>query len=74
MPIESKAQERLMEAAAHTKGGFAGVPEKVGKEFVEAGPAKAKLPERKKASKESKAASDEIGRRLAAGDKRMKRF
>ena len=34
MPRKSPAQHRLMEAAAHTKGGFGGVPQKVGKEFV----------------------------------------
>ena len=34
MPSKSPAQHRLMEAAAHTKGGFGGVPQKVGKEFV----------------------------------------
>jgi len=36
MPSKSPAQHRLMEAAAHTKGGFGGVSQKVGKEFVEA--------------------------------------
>ena len=36
MPSKSKAQHNLMEAAAHTKGGFGGVPQKVGKEFVRA--------------------------------------
>lgn len=36
MPSKSPAQHRLMEAAAHTKGGFGGVPQKVGKEFVQA--------------------------------------
>ena len=36
MPSRSPAQHRLMEAAAHTKGGFGGVPQKVGKEFVKA--------------------------------------
>ena len=36
MPSKSPAQHRLMEAAAHTKGGFGGVPPKVGKEFVKA--------------------------------------
>ena len=34
MSSKSPAQRRLMQAAAHTKGGFAGVPQKVGKEFV----------------------------------------
>ena len=36
MPSKSAAQHRLMEAAAHTKGGFGGVPQKVGKEFAKA--------------------------------------
>jgi len=36
MPSKSASQHRLMEAAAHTKGGFGGVPQKVGKEFVKA--------------------------------------
>ena len=34
MPTKSPAQKRLMQAAAHTKGGFGGVPQKVGKEFI----------------------------------------
>ena len=34
MPTSSPAQHRLMEAAAHTPGGYGGVPQKVGKEFV----------------------------------------
>ena len=36
MPSKSPAQHHLMAAAAHTKGGFGGVPQKVGKEFVRA--------------------------------------
>ena len=36
MPSKSPAQHKLMQAAAHTKGGFGGVPQKVGKEFVKA--------------------------------------
>jgi hypothetical protein len=36
MPSKSPAQKRLMQAAAHTKGGFGGVPQKVGKEFAKA--------------------------------------
>jgi hypothetical protein len=41
MPSKSPAQHRLMQAAAHTKGGFGGVPQKVGKEFVQADKGKA---------------------------------
>ena len=33
MPSKSASQARLMAAAAHTKGGFGGVPKSVGKEF-----------------------------------------
>ena len=36
MPSKSPAQHRLMQAAAHTKGGFGGVPQTVGTEFVKA--------------------------------------
>ncbi len=35
VPTVSPAQRRLMEAAAHTPGGYGGVPQSVGKEFVE---------------------------------------
>ena len=34
MPTSSPAQERLMQAAAHTRGGYDGVPQDVGKEFT----------------------------------------
>lgn len=34
MPAKSAAQHRLMEAAAHTTGGYGGVPQSVGREFV----------------------------------------
>lgn len=33
MPSVSKAQAKLMNIAAHTAGGYGGVPESVGKEF-----------------------------------------
>lgn len=36
MPSKTPAQKRLMAAAAHTKGGFGGVPQSVGKEFNQA--------------------------------------
>ena len=36
MPSKSPAQHRLMEAAAHTEGGYGGVPQGVGQEFVRA--------------------------------------
>lgn len=36
MPSKTPAQARLMAAAAHTKGGFGGVPQKVGRDFNQA--------------------------------------
>lgn len=33
MPSESQAQAKLMSIAAHTPGGYGGVPQSVGKEF-----------------------------------------
>lgn len=36
MPSKSPEQHKLMEAAAHTPGGYGGVPKSVGKEFVKA--------------------------------------
>lgn len=36
MPSKSPAQARLMQAAAHTQGGYDGVPQSVGREFVAA--------------------------------------
>jgi hypothetical protein len=44
MPLESKAQTRAMYAAASGHSTL-GIPAKVGKEFVSAGPAKHRLPE-----------------------------
>lgn len=52
MPSKSETQKRLMAAAAHTKGGYGGVPQKVGREFNKADQAKSnkpiRLPSRKK--------------------------
>lgn len=42
MPSKSPAQARLMRAAAHTPGGFGGVPQKVGREFTAADKAKSR--------------------------------
>jgi hypothetical protein len=36
MPSKTPAQRRLMAAAAHTPGGFGGVPQSVGKDFNQA--------------------------------------
>lgn len=36
MPSVSAKQHKLMEIAAHTKGGYGGVPQSVGKDFAKA--------------------------------------
>lgn len=36
MPSKSASQARLMAAAAHTPGGYGGVPQSVGKDFNQA--------------------------------------
>lgn len=36
MPDKSLSQQRLMRASAHTPGGYGGVPQSVGKDFVAA--------------------------------------
>lgn len=41
MPSKSPEQKKLMKIAAHTEGGYGGVPQKVGKEFEAADEAKA---------------------------------
>lgn len=43
MPAVSEAQERLMQAAAHTPGGYGGVPQAVGKEFIGADSEKSEI-------------------------------
>ena len=40
MPSKSPEQAKLMRIAAHTPGGYGGVPQKVGKEFEAADKAK----------------------------------
>lgn len=40
MPSTSRAQKKLMNIAAHTPGGYGGVPQKVGAEFHAADKAK----------------------------------
>jgi hypothetical protein len=47
MPSQSKSQQRLMRAAAHTKGGYGGVPQPVGRKYVAADKtaSKRKLPQ-----------------------------
>lgn len=41
MPSKSPKQKKLMRIAAHTEGGYGGVPQDVGKEFESADEAKA---------------------------------
>ena len=47
MPSKSKAQANLMRAAAHTKGGYGGVPQSAGKKFVAADKSAGKYPAKK---------------------------
>lgn len=42
MPSKTEKQTKLMRIAAHTPGGYGGVPQAVGKEFEAADEAKAK--------------------------------
>lgn len=51
MPVVSKSQQRAMYAAAAGKSTL-GIPKSVGKDFVAAGPANSKLPERKTPKKD----------------------
>lgn len=44
MPSKSSAQSKVMKVAAKTKGGFAGIPQKVGKDFAAADKRKAAAP------------------------------
>lgn len=48
MPSVSQSQSRLMAAAAHTPGGYGGVPQSVGKKFNKAdtGKKRSNLPQR----------------------------
>jgi|HubBroStandDraft_4_1064222.scaffolds.fasta_scaffold67322_2 hypothetical protein len=59
MPMESKAQMRAMYAAKEGKSTL-GIPKSVGADFVAAGPASGKLPERKSKAP-SKPLGDEFG-------------
>lgn len=43
MPSKNAPQHDLMEAAAHTPGGYDGVPQKVGQDFVAADKASGKM-------------------------------
>lgn len=54
MPSKSPAQARLMAAAAHTKGGYDGVPQSVGKDFNSADKGTGILSKLKKASKKNR--------------------
>lgn len=46
MPSKSPEQEKLMNIAAHTSGGYGGVPQSVGKEFHDADKKKKSLKEK----------------------------
>ena len=63
MPIVSKAQNAAMHAAAEGHSTL-GIPQSVGKDFVAAGPASAKLPERvsRKFHREARRAAIQAGK------------
>lgn len=48
VPSKSADQAKLMNIAAHTKGGYGGVPQKVGEEFHSADKKEGKFQSRKK--------------------------
>ena len=54
MPTKSPAQKRLMLAAAHTLGGFGGVPQSVGEKFVKADQAAGRLKHKPKQSRQKR--------------------
>lgn len=61
MPSVSDKQRRLMQAAAHTKGGFGGVPQSVGKEFAAADERSAHMAKRKSQGLSHRAVAKEFG-------------
>lgn len=61
MPSKSAAQHRLMEAAAHTEGGYDGVPESVGKDFVAADKRRAHMQRRRSQGVTYRDLGDEFG-------------
>lgn len=60
MPIESKAQNAAMHAAAEGKSTL-GIPKSVGQEFVAAGPASSNLPQKVKKPAKKKKLGEEFG-------------
>jgi hypothetical protein len=48
VPSKTPKQAKLMRIAAHTKGGYGGVPQKVGKEFEAADEGKLKPKKKRK--------------------------
>lgn len=63
MPSKSDSQARLMAAAAHTPGGFGGVPQSVGKDFNAADKGSGKLSH---AMRKQKARADALRKRAKA--------
>lgn len=70
MPSVSPSQARLMAAAAHTPGGYGGVPQSVGKEFNQAdkgtGIIKPKGTKGENAAKKRKPSVDKVARAMAS--------
>lgn len=70
MPAVSPAQKRLMEAAAHTPGGYGGVPQSVGKEFVSKDNGKLNEKERDEADKDHAAREEMPATAFLEGESR----
>lgn len=66
MPSKSPAQARLMRAAAHTPGGYGGVPQSVGNEFASADAGTRKLKAMSGALRKRKSSARPIRPRWAA--------
>ena len=63
MPSKSEAQARLMAAAAHTPGGYGGVPQSVGREFNQADKGGALLKRATSARRRKRYGLDSMGAR-----------
>ena len=66
MPSKSPSQARLMAAAAHSKGGYGGVPQAVGKEFNDADKGAGRIKPKRKAPRRDGLAkyAAEVSKRL----------
>lgn len=71
MPSKSPAQHRLMEAAAHTPGGYRGVPQSVGREFANADKRDAHMARRKDQGLSHRQVAKEFGTSKSTAHRRI---